>query len=291
MFSRTSSGIRNTDLFNRNQYLVILEGQDDVPFWNIFFPKEIDGYTCKFKPVGGSEIKNYVQEAYENNARFAVVLDSDYRLFMKEIYSHTLILETIVHSIENIMISPQSLSEIIQAKCRIDNYDTKRVEIWLEHFNETNYGLMIADYLLQKECLGKKGLGKNCFQFLENQKTKAPVFDSKKIEDFIADLGIIDNLLRSTEEHLKDYKPSQHIRGHFFFGASLCFLNHEVNTLQSSKRKVSIANDDLYTMLILSCKNLFSTSPELQNLHLKAVQVAQEVVKILADSEKRSPIV
>ena len=50
MFSRTSSGIRNIDLFYTDQYLVIVEGQDDVPFWGIFFPESIDGYKLKLKP-------------------------------------------------------------------------------------------------------------------------------------------------------------------------------------------------------------------------------------------------
>lgn len=279
MFSRTPSGIRNIDLFYRNQYLVVVEGQDDVPFWSIFFPKEVDGYECKFKPVGGSEIKNYIDEIYKNNAKFAVALDSDYRLFMGKIYEHTQIIETFVYSIENIIISPQTLAKIIRIESRKEDYNIDNVETWFEHFDKTTHGLMIADYLIQKECLGKESLGKSCFRFLENPKTKAPVFDIKKIENFIKSLSILEDLFKLAKEELKDYKPSQHIRGHFFFGASLCFLNHEVNRLRPNKVKRSIANDDLYTMLVLACKDSFSTCSELQNLHERAVQVAQEVVK------------
>jgi hypothetical protein len=40
MFSRTPSGIRNTDLFYKGQYLIIIEGEDDEPFWGIFFQKK-----------------------------------------------------------------------------------------------------------------------------------------------------------------------------------------------------------------------------------------------------------
>lgn len=282
MFSRTSSGIRNTDLFYRNQYLVVVEGQDDVPFWSIFFPKEVDGYERKFKPVGGSEIKNYIDEIYRNNTRFAVALDSDYRLFMGKIHDHTQILETLVYSIENIIISPQALAEIIRIECRQGDYSINNAEAWFEHFDQTMYSLMIADYLIQKECLGKECLGKSCLRFLENPKTKAPVFDIKKIEDFVKSLSILEDQFKLTEEKLRNYKPSQHIRGHFFFGASLCFLNHQVNSLRPNKVKRSLANDDLYTMLVLYCKNSSSTCPKLQNLHARAIKVAQEVVKLLA---------
>lgn len=55
MFSRSSSGIKNTHLFYSNQYLVIVEGTDDGPFWANFFPEKIDGYNRKIKPVGGRE--------------------------------------------------------------------------------------------------------------------------------------------------------------------------------------------------------------------------------------------
>ena len=99
MFTRTSSGIRNSDLFYPGQYLVIVEGKDDVPFWRIFFPEEISGYKCKFKPVGGNEIKKYVDEINQK-PHFAIAMDSDYRLFMNQIYEHPQIAETYVHSIE-----------------------------------------------------------------------------------------------------------------------------------------------------------------------------------------------
>lgn len=285
MFSRTSSGIRNTDLFYRNQYLVVVEGQDDVPFWGLFFPKEIDGYECKFKPVGGSEIKNYIDEVCKNNAKFAVALDSDYRLFVGKIYNHNQILETLLYSIENIIISPQTLAEIIRIESRKGDYDVDNVKAWFEHFDEAMYDLMVADYLIQKECLGKEGLGKSCLRFLENQKTRMPIFDFNKIENFIKTLDLFEDLFKVTKEELKSYKPSQHIRGHFFFGASLCFLNHEVNKLRPNKVKRSIANDDLYTMLVLSCKNSFSTCPELKDLHKRAGQVAREVIKLLTIRE------
>jgi len=282
MFSRTSSGIKNTDLFYRNKYIVVVEGQDDVPFWGIFFPKEVAGYECKFKPVGGSEIKKYLDEVYNGNAKFAVALDSDYRLFAGTIYNHSQIVETYVYSIENAIIQPQTLATIIRVECRKEDYDIKNVEDWFEHFDQTMYDLMISDYLIQKECLGKECLGKSCFRFLENPKAKVPIFNTEKISDFIKSLNLTESQFELVREELKDYKPSQHIRGHFFFGSSLCFVNYEVNRLRPNKVKRSIANDDLYTMLVLACKDSLTVCSRLRSLHEKAIQVAQKIVELLS---------
>jgi hypothetical protein len=288
MLSRTSSGIKNIDLFYPNQYIVIVEGQDDVPFWGILFPSEIDGYKCKFKPVGGREIERYVAQVYESKANFAVALDSDYGLFMNKIHDHSQIVETSVHSIENLIISPQTLAEIICVESRMDDYNIENITTWLEHFDQTAYDLMIADYLIQKECLGKQCLGKSCFRFLENSKTKAPYFDIKKVVDFIKSLCVHEDIFKATKEELKSYKPSRQIKGHFFFGASLCFINHEVNKLlPSDVKKRSISNDSFYTALILACAKSFvsCTNSELQSLHKRACQVAQDVVKLLSDRQ------
>jgi Protein of unknown function (DUF4435) len=284
MFIRTSSGIKNTDLFYRNQYLVYVEGKDDIPFWSIFFPPKIDGYQCKIKHVGGSEIKKYITELCKEESRYAVAIDSDYRLFIGLTHDHNQVLETFVHSIENVIISPQSLLRIIRIKSRSEEYIIDSIESWLKHFNEATHGLMVADYLIQKTAIGKECLGGNCFRFLKNERKKEPFFDVEKIDLYIKSLTMPEALFSSAMEELKDYKPSQHIRGHFFFGASLCFMNYEVNKLRSNTAKQSISNDDLFAMLILACGNLVLACPELKNLSKRVMKIAQEVVKLLSSS-------
>ncbi|MGL4758151.1 MAG: DUF4435 domain-containing protein [Patescibacteria group bacterium] len=283
MFSRTPSGIRNTDLFYRDQYVVIVEGEDDIPFWGIFFPKELSGYKCKIKPVGGSEIKKYVNEINQK-PHFAIAIDSDYRLFMNQIHNHVQIIETYVHSIENIMIFPEALLDIITTRSRTETYDIQKIVDWIQRFDEIMHDLMLVDYLIQKECTGQECLGQSCFQFLKNQNTKKPDFDPEKIDSFIKKLNISKETLKLAKSQLKTYKPSQHIRGHFYYGALLCFVNHEINSLRNEKKKISIANDDFYTMLILACKNLLSSSSELQKIKNQAHNVAEEVVKLLSKS-------
>lgn len=283
MFTRTPSGIRNTDLFYRNQYLIIVEGQDDVPFWSIFFPEHIDGYKHKFKSVGGDEIKKYVEEIYKNDAdaKFAVALDSDYRIITGKIHNHRRILETPCYSIENIMLSSLSIKKIIRTKSRDIDYDIEKVETWLDYFNKIAYSLMSADIIIQEDKLGQECLGDNCFKFLENGKTKAPEFNKIRIKDFITGLEIPKERIEEIENKLINFKPCLHVRGHFFASAVLCFINHEVHKIRQTKNKKWISNDDFYTMAIMACKDSLSESDQLQDLQNKALNVAKEVVKIL----------
>lgn len=281
MFSRTSSGIRNTDLFYRNQYLIVVEGQDDVPFWGIFFPENIDGCKRKLKPVGGDEIKKYIEEIYKNDAKFSVALDSDYRLITGKLHEHPRILETPSHSIENIMLSSLSIRYIISIKSRDIDYDIEQVEIWLDYFNRTTYLLMVADFLIQEAKLGQECLSDNCLRFLENGKTKAPKFDEKRIKEFVSTLGITKEKLEEAEKNFIKYKPFLHIRGHFFASAVLCFINHEVHKIRQTRNKKCISNDDFYAMAIMACKEFLLVSEQLKDLNNKALNVAKELVKIL----------
>jgi len=282
MFSRTSSGIRNSDLFYTDHYLVIVEGQDDVPFWGIFFPESIDGYKLKFKHVGGEAIKKYIKEIDENtnDAKFAVALDSDYRIITKQLYDHPRILETPSYSIENLMLSSFSIAYIIRIKSRNIDYDIQIVENWLNYFNEKAHVLMVADFFVQENRLGKECLSDNCLRFLENQRTKAPKFDERKIEEFITQMGITKQKLQETEKKIKNYKPCLHVRGHFFASAVLCFVNQEVSKIRSTNKK-NISNDDFYALAIMACKESLCNSDKLKKLKQKALNVAKETVKLL----------
>ena len=283
MVNRTSSGINNADLFRKNEYLVYVEGKDDINFWRIFFPDEIDGFKCKIKPVGGDkEIEKYLNLRMNHDGRFAVAFDSNYKSFSNSMYDHPRVIETINHSIENVMITSNTLSEIILVKSHQESYDVSNVERWLDHFNRSMYDLMIADYIIQIDNLGKPCLRDNCFRFLENQKTKQPIFDIEKIYEFIQKLELSEDNFNYYKERLTQYKPNQYIQGHFLFSASLCFVNHEVNRLKKCKKKTHSSNEDLYSLLIFACKSSVSNEKEFQIMQQKAKKVAEEVIKILS---------
>jgi Protein of unknown function (DUF4435) len=284
MLEHTSARIRNAHLFAKNRYLVIVEGKDDLPFWNLFFPDCINGYRLKIKSVGGKEINKYVHEVLQGNGKFAIALDSDYGLFSDCTHNHPQIVETFVHSIENVMLLPRVIAEIVCTKSRhdLEEYQIINIEDWLEHFDEVMYELMVADYLLQSESSSIKFLDDNCVRFLKNHKTKDPIFDPDKISEYISKFDIPEKKLKSIMVKLNPYKPSKQIRGHFLLAAALCFINYEVNRLKGGSKKTHMSNDDLYTILIQTCKSLLSELPEFILLKNNATITGEKVVKILS---------
>jgi Protein of unknown function (DUF4435) len=284
MLEHTSARIRNAHLFSKNRYLVVVEGKDDLPFWNLFFPDCINGYRLKIKPVGGTEINKYLEEVVQGNGKFAVALDSDYSLFSDFTHNHPQIVETFVHSIENAMLLPRVLAEIICTKSRhdLEEYQISNIEEWFDHFDEVMYELMVADYLLQSESSSVKFLDNDCVRFLKNHKTKDPIFDPDKISEYISKFNIPDINFKSTRVKLNPHKPSKQIRGHFLFAAALCFVNFEVNRLKGGSKKIHMSNDDLYTILIQTCKSSLSDLPELILLKNKATITGEKIVELLS---------
>ncbi|QHG20713.1 DUF4435 domain-containing protein [Nostoc sp. ATCC 53789] len=281
MFSRTSSGIRNTHLFYSGFYLVIVEGTSDCPFWGKFFPSEINGYKLKLKPVGGkAEVQNYINEILTNESKFVVALDSDYRYFLGRLHENPRIIETKYHSIENLLLCSSTITSIIRNLSHNVEYEDSTVIQWLEYFDQTTYGLMLADILIEKNNLGKQCVGDNCFPFL--LKKHNPIFDILRISDFVTTLNLPQNELNEIDRIMKEYKPRQHIRGHFFFSAVLCFISHEVKKIRN--KSVSISNDSFYALSVSLCECCLETDTIFKNIQTQALLAAKEVTELLSQA-------
>jgi hypothetical protein len=280
MFSRTSSGIRNTPLFNNNVYIVIVEGPSDRPFWSKFFPDEFNGYKRKFKPVGGRpQVQAYINEILSHDAKFVVAMDSDYRVLLNDSYQNSRILETQYHSIENLMISPSTITSIIQNLSYNPDYEILEAEIWLEHFDLATHPLMIADIVIEANKLGKPCVGDNCSPLLINK--NSPIFDAQKIQNLLENLNLPQEDFNKIAETIKHVKPQFHIRGHFLFSAALCFISHEVKKLRA--RSVSLSNDALYSHLISLCESRIAEDQTLNSIQQKALISVKELTDILSE--------
>ena len=281
MFSRTSSGIKNTPLFYSRTYLVIVEGTSDKPFWSKFFPEKLNGYKREFKSVGGRlEVQKYIEQLLLTNAKFVVAVDSDYRLLLKDIHNHKRIIETQCHSIENLMLYSLNITTLIRLLSHNLDYESYKVDEWLEKFDATVYPLMIADFLIEQNNLGCRCVGDNCAPFLIGKNNFE--FDHNKIDNTIKQLNISQEELDKTNQKLKDYKPRFHIRGHFFFSAVLYFTTLEVKRLRKSTD--SISKDSFYTMALTSLESCFPSNPMLQSIRERAVAAAKEVVSLLEEA-------
>lgn len=279
MFSRTSSGIRNTHLFHSGFYVVIVEGSSDCPFWSNFFPDEINGYKRKLKPVGGRmEVQNYIDELLLNKAKFAVAIDSDYGFLLDRIHQDSRILETKYHSIENLMLCPSVMASAIRNLSHDTEYEVLTADNWLKHFDEATHPLMVADLVIEKNNLGKQCVGENCFPFLVGNNN--PIFDVNKIDCFIQKLNLPVEEFDKMSEKVEKVKSRFHIRGHFIFSAVLCFISHEVKKIR--KKSVTISNDSFYAMLITQCESRIEIDPMLQAIREQALSAANELTNLLS---------
>lgn len=278
MFTRTSSGINNYPLFIPKEYVVIVEGSSDCPFWSNFFPDEVNGYKRRFKPVGGRpEVQNYINELLSNKAKFAVATDSDYRFLLNCLHENSRILETKYHSIENLMLCPSVIASIIRSLSHDTEYEVLTADNWLKHFDETTHPLMVADLIIEKNNLGKQCVGENCSPFLVKENN--PIFDADRISCFIQKLNLSKEEVDEMNGELEKVKPRFHIRGHFLFSAVLCFIRHEAKKIRN---KVSISNDSLYATLIASCESRIGVDPMLQAMREQALSAAKEVTNLLS---------
>jgi hypothetical protein len=279
MFSRTSSGIRNTHLFHSGFYVVIVEGSSDCPFWSNFFPSELNGYKRKLKPVGGRpEVRRYIDELLLNKAKFIVAIDSDYRSLLNCLYNDSRILETNYHSIENLMLCPSVIASVVRNLSHDAEYEMIEADTWLDHFDLATHPLMVADLVIEKNNLGKKCAGENCSPFLV--KKHSPMFDTTKIDNLIEKLKLPEEEFDKIGKKLEKVKPRFHIRGHFLFSAVLCFISHEVKKIR--KKSVAISNDSFYAMLIALCESRIEGDPMLKTMKERALSAAKEVTDLLS---------
>lgn len=258
---------------------MIVEGSSDCPFWSNFFPNEINGYKRKIKPVGGRlEVQLYINEILLNKAKFAVAIDSDYRLLLNCLHQNSRILETRYHSIENLMLCPSVIASVIRNLSHNTEYEVLTVDAWLEYFDLATHLLMIADLIIEKNNFGKQCVGENCSSFLT--KKHEPTFDPTKIANLLAKLDLPKEEFDEISQKIENVKSRFHIRGHFLFSAVLCFISHEVKKIR--KKSVSLSSDSFYAMLITSCESCIAGTPMLQSIREQAILAAKEVTDLLS---------
>lgn len=171
----------------------------------------MDGYKRELKAVGGrSEVQKHIDVLLSTNAKFVIAVDSDYRLLLKSLHSHTRIIETEYHSIENLMLFSLNITTLIRNLSHDVDYESSQVDAWLEQFDETAYPLMVADFLVEKNNLGHPCVGDNCFPLLIAKNKHR--LDTEKINLTIKELGIPQEEMDETTQKLRAYKPRFHIR-------------------------------------------------------------------------------
>ncbi|AFT78959.1 DUF4435 domain-containing protein [Alteromonas macleodii] len=242
--------------------MVYVEGDDDVLFWEFIFNK-FSNFKVKVQGVGGKpELEKYIKRICDGEINSIAAMDSDFSIFDSD-EPRSNVISTCGYSIENTLISPSTIRDVIRAIGRLPQKEVP-IDIcgeWLRQFIDGSKALIFHD--VQNYILGSGLLLSldNCSRFLIS-KTE-PFLCSKKIEKHIESIGsIIDEGAFHCIQSEVDKHPSGCMgltRGHYLFSATLAFVSFFIRNIRG---KASISNEALFGALILAFEKHFDDSHE-----------------------------
>jgi hypothetical protein len=237
--------------------MLCVEGDDDVPFWEFLFMK-FSNLSVKVRQVGGKpNLEPYIQEIFKGKLNSIVAMDADYSLFEKEIM-HPNILKTYGYSIENTIISVESLKDVIRSIGKIPRGDMsiKECPKWIDDINSKIESLVIFDLENHIKGHGISIVGDNCSRFLKSK--SSPKICEKKVSSFIEKLGFDisdEDVERIRNKVLEKYNNfTDIVRGHFLFSTALSFVT---KTIKKTGSKVSVSKEAMFGALLLAFEKAF----------------------------------
>jgi len=249
--------------FYQADFMVYVEGPDDICFWEIMFNKFSD-YKVEIQDVGGcNELKPYIEKVINNEIECLVACDSDLKVFDPDFNDNSKILRTYGYAIENTFITAKTLSHSLKniGKLSVKGMRSVNVEKWFALFNEKLVRLIILDIYNFVERKGIAVVGDNADRFMKT-KTSYDLCDDK-ILGFIESLpqDFINYDINSVEGFIEKVGVSTPywIRGHFLFSASHRFLSAYLNGIG---KKISLSYEALYASLIAAFELVFNDTHE-----------------------------
>ena len=252
-YSDDALSIRHA-FFNK-QFVIYVEGVDDIPFWDACFSKFLPSSLEKgfvIEDVGGKErLLEYV-EGVKNGTltNIVVACDSDYDYSFGGQVPHVCVVRTFGHSIENTMFCPKSLVTYLKRIVRTINDLSSCVFEWLEKF------VLDASQLLPYEIENSinpehseelpKIFNLGFFQLSENG---AIDLSTQKISSLLTKISpkYSEEKIAFLSEQIKnsDIDNRFYIQGHFYASTVMNFIRIKGNKL--SKQKIgSLSKEALY---------------------------------------------
>lgn len=246
------------NVFHGVENIVYVEGENDIPFWEFLFEK-FTNIKVKAEEVGGKDkLKSRINEIKNGSGSFFVATDSDFDWLNNE-DTHPQIFETFGYSIENSIISDESLQQLIScvAGISIHKVDKKKCREWLSSLEEDVYPLILADAVNRNYDLGFTVIPNNCDCFLVSKKSSK--LSAQKLSAHLEKINI--NIAEEFRDKFVAKMQSRGIewadvlRGHFIISAAFKFIKEYIEEL---KRVVSISREMLFGSLMLAFKASFN---------------------------------
>ncbi|MFC1935215.1 DUF4435 domain-containing protein [Chloroflexota bacterium] len=271
----STSALNVLHRFFRVRFVVFVEGADDIVFWSAQFQKAgLDDYHTY--PVGGMpKLRKIISQIVNENARVIAACDSGYSILIGDLPSHSRVVGTFGHSIENTMYCPHTLNLVIGKLSRIVIDRTGIILKWFEEFSCSCRDLIIYDLAREENQKPVAVMGDKCSRFLRT--TRSPKLDDGKISkhiDDIKDQFQENELVECTRLIGECERELRHIiKGHFLTNGVVNFVKNVVRK-QTGKRP-ALPLDSLYALTsdgCVACANACSEFPVVEGRIKKAVE-------------------
>lgn len=163
-----STGARNVlNKFHQVERVVYVEGQDDVPFWEIILNK-FASFSFYLESVGGKpELNKRIADIENGDANYFVARDADYDDFD----GPRGVIRTYGHSIENTMVTVGSIAKLIASlsKKQFVNVSQASIKVWHDDLGEKTKKLTAYAISNEFSGLGKNIIPDTCDKFLTSK--------------------------------------------------------------------------------------------------------------------------
>lgn len=247
-----------TNLFYGVDTMVYVEGEDDIPYWEIMFNK-FSELKVEIHDVGScTALVPYIEKVCAGELDAIVAMDKDFNIFLEQNYSHPNVIFTPKYAVENCLVNNNNVIKTIRAisKVSLKNIDSVYIDKWFDDFAECFSMLIALDIYNAKYKKGISILGKTdtADRFFKNKNSchlcvnKINEFTEIKQKDLIGfDKNEILNEVRD-----KGYEIIDFARGHFLFSAVTKFMKNYISKLGCN---VTVSNGAFFGHLILSLEN------------------------------------
>jgi len=250
------------DKFHESNFVVKVEGDEDVVFWSTLFDKAgIQSYYME--PTGGiNELKKVMSQILNNNARVIVACDSDYSILLNTLPNHKRIITTYGHSIENSMYCPKIINAVVN-KLSHNVQDREGYFLdWIDSFCEAARVLVVYDIAREKYNKPIVVCGINCSRFLKSPRSSR--LDGNAISGYISSIihHFNNHEIEKCEQLLVSCSLDVRyiIRGHFLTNGVINFVKNATRRILGKAPAIPL--NLFYALTSDGCKSCNNSCPE-----------------------------
>lgn len=247
--------------FYNKKFMLYVEGDDDIVFWDENFRKYMPSDFYQIEQVHGKEnLDTYITGIKDGSLKNVVVAcDSDFTDFSEtNLLDNLFIVKTYGHSIENTMFCPYSVATYIRRLSKTSFDYLPEVIEWFNLFCSSAKKLIpyeIENEINPTHCAVLPKIFNKGFMYFQSSQEKIHL-DEEKVNTHIQSIRVDfdPNRISEIEQKINDDQRETRylIQGHFIADAIMNYIRMRVKQIKG--KTVSLSNDAIYESIV-DCKN------------------------------------